>query len=82
MPQLRYTAFDPIHHLGHICGDGQITPPQLFLRAESVLSVVDRLELVGAAGNQGCHDSAARPRIAGNAVTDRLVVCDPRKRRC
>ena len=40
--------FDPIHGAGDIFGDGQIAAPQLFQGAHPMLSVVDRLELVGA----------------------------------
>src|SRR2546425_11099787 len=51
--------FDPIHHAGHIFGDGQIAPPQLFQSAHPMLSVVDRLDLVGA--QQLCQLSCINP---------------------
>ena len=41
-------GFDPIHYAGHILGDRQIAPPQLFQGAYSMLFVVHRLELVRA----------------------------------
>src|SRR5947207_6413017 len=41
-------SFDPIHHSGRVFGDRQIAPPQLFEGADSMFSVVDRLELVAA----------------------------------
>src|ERR1035438_4933785 len=39
-------SFDAIHDAGHILGDGQITAPQFFQGANSMLSVVHGMELV------------------------------------